>query len=173
MPPIKTSLTPIICGSTILSVTHAAQDQLIRVPSPTTNVAEPPINEDDLALLILDGRLSELSEAELLRLGFKFKCLGVILKLGGCIGDIVKGIIHHDYSGVGTKCCNAILDPRNLKCLFTGVYRDILTKFLHIPDHLKILEQICASIPAEAMYNDKKIGEFLPNAYSSLKDLKD
>ncbi|KAM7270829.1 hypothetical protein ACFE04_030043 [Oxalis oulophora] len=157
------ALLAIICGSTILSVTHAAQDQL-RIND---------VNEDVLALLIVDGRLSELSEAELLRFGFGFKCIGVIIRLGGCIGDITKGILNHDFSGVGTNCCNVVLNPESFKCLLMILFKNPLIKFLPIPDHLKIFEKICASIPAEAMYTDKKIGEFLPNGFSSLKELKD
>ncbi|KAM7267767.1 hypothetical protein ACFE04_009933 [Oxalis oulophora] len=167
-------LLTIICGSTFLHVTHAAQDQVImKVPSPTTDVVEPLVNDDGLALLNFDGGLSKLSEAELVGLGFKFKCIGVIINLGGCIGDITKGILNHDFSGVDTNCCNAVLNPKTFKCLLEVLLKNPLIKYLPIPDHLRVLQQFCASIPAEAMYTDKKIGEFFPNGYSSSKELKD
>ncbi|KAM7271277.1 hypothetical protein ACFE04_030491 [Oxalis oulophora] len=144
-------LAMIICGSTVL---HATQDQVTERPN----------------------ELSKLSEAELIGLGiFKFKCIGVIIKLGGCIEDITKGILKNDFSGVDTNCCNAVLNPTSFKCLLEVLLKNPLIKYLPIPDHLKVLQNFCASIPAEAiMYTDKKIADFLPNAtYSSLKELKD
>ncbi|KAM7277659.1 hypothetical protein ACFE04_004793 [Oxalis oulophora] len=130
---LATLLLAIICSSTVIQ----AREQFWALP-PEVDEAVPPIDGDDLGPV--DGSLF---------FGFsKFRCFGVILRLGHCIGDIIKGLSHHALKGVGPKCCSAVINPKTGQCLA----QMSIFAFLKIPDHSKALADFCGAPQATTQY---------------------
>ncbi|KAM7260792.1 hypothetical protein ACFE04_026267 [Oxalis oulophora] len=74
-------------------------------------------------------------------------CLGPVLQIGSCLTQVVTAVTTQKFTGVGSSCCKAVVNPDLYDCLVQ--YLSLLPLPIGtVTEQLKGLQGFCSAIPA-------------------------